>query len=88
MQSSSNKIALVTGANKGIGFEVARQIGHNGATRSRHFRCIDYLLDGRRSLLTLLANDDKSRICSSFWLHFAESRQSTCLSLEELVVSS
>jgi NAD(P)-dependent dehydrogenase (short-subunit alcohol dehydrogenase family) len=32
MQSSSNKIALVTGANKGIGFEVAPQIGYTGAT--------------------------------------------------------
>jgi len=32
MAASSNKIALVTGANKGIGFEVARQIGRSGAT--------------------------------------------------------
>lgn len=32
MQSSSKKIALVTGANKGIGFEVARQIAASGCT--------------------------------------------------------
>src|ERR1700732_998845 len=35
--------------------------------------------DGRRSLLTLLANDNKSPNCSSFWLRFAESGQSACL---------
>ncbi len=32
MQNSSKKIALVTGANKGIGFEVARQIAASGCT--------------------------------------------------------
>jgi NAD(P)-dependent dehydrogenase (short-subunit alcohol dehydrogenase family) len=32
MQNSSQKVALITGANKGIGFEVAREIGKTGIT--------------------------------------------------------
>ncbi|MGD0289417.1 MAG: SDR family oxidoreductase [Candidatus Binataceae bacterium] len=32
MQDSSNRIALITGANKGIGFEVARRLGMAGLT--------------------------------------------------------
>jgi len=32
MSNAAPKVALITGANKGIGFEVARQIGHTGAT--------------------------------------------------------
>jgi NAD(P)-dependent dehydrogenase (short-subunit alcohol dehydrogenase family) len=32
MQSNSKKVALITGANKGIGFEAARQLGKAGCT--------------------------------------------------------
>ena len=32
MAQTTNKVALITGANKGIGLEIARQLGKQGIT--------------------------------------------------------
>src|ERR1700722_18320274 len=76
MESSSNKIVLVIGVNKGIRFEVARQIGRNGARAI--LGALTICSGGRPSFQTLSANGNTSQHFSRFWLRFAKDRWSAC----------
>ncbi len=82
MSDLTGKIALVTGANRGIGAEIAYELGLRGATVAVNYRGDD---SGARSVLTRLAEAGAARESEAFKGDVADS--ASCTALIEAVVA-